>query len=856
MNTTKTLRLGFIMGGGVSLGTFSGAALSEAIKQQLVYGQYDTGEVDEQGQPIFQSYDKVEIDVFSGASAGAISLAIMLRVLVNPRDKFSFLGFRSYEQMREVLDFRLNKQFGERAAQMKATQPQKYEQLLAAQTLQEFQEKVWAKEVDLDRLLGTGAHHKDLSDKASLLDRSVIDNLGKQLFKFEGAAEDRLAHRTLLAKRVLFGCTLANFSHSFQKGHQPLDKDTTEQALLAALNDSSVARVHSELRVFDLNFDTIIANQSQHFPLRWLQYHEGDPLHIQQQDTVGNSYNKTINTLTDNEVWREITATVIASAAVPLAFEPVVLTRYRHEFGAQWAPALIHKDSYAFTYVDGGVFNNEPLQEALRLAATIDNADSKTSFDRQLIFVDPNVSELEQQFRIASHEKLRVGRSLFSNKMRVTPKSAVARMFGSLTHLISAMANEAQSIEVNRLSSVLEQFKQRDHLRAVYRQMLTGLPDNEQLLQMRQFAKGALDKIRKELYLPAIQLQLQQELLRVIEEERVYLQDKLPLDDERALVDVVNAFCYLPEPVSLPHAQALVYVLSCLQLDIALKLIINNSSPTIVPIAPFDFYNKRATGESWQLMPLPGKGLGGFTGFASAKASQYEIAYGKYCAAYILQRLQLTAATNNSLALPAPFDYQCLEGDLPKQVQGAIVKRLKEMIPSSVARLFPFLNRYLNDSIRRFISNNIQVGNARNIFEFRIRVPNDLYVLKGFAADGQADQNQTLQALSIHGAYYLVTKINYNFGEEQWVGANTNFMQQLYIEQSKFLDDVPALQIELPVMTVNSDAYLSPNPVFEIDIRSVLQLQQAKDISANNWTFLSEVLPLDQHLWGADKWSS
>jgi hypothetical protein len=502
------------------------------------------------------------------------------------------------------------------------------------------------------------------------------------------------------------------------------------------------------------------------------------------------------------------------------------------------------------------VFNNEPIQEALRLAATIDNTPSKVNFDRQLIFVDPNVSELEQQFRIASHEKLRVGRSLFSNKMRVTPKSAAARMFGSMTHLISALANEAQSIEVNRLSGVLEQFKQREHLRAVYRQTLTGLPDNEQLLQMRQFAKEALDKIRKKLYLPAIQLQLQQELLRVIEEESSYLEDKLPLNDERALVDVVNAFCYLPEPATLPHAQALVYALSCLQLDIALNLIGNNSSPTIVPIAPFDFYHVPKAGESWQLMPLPGKGLGGFTGFASAKASQYEIAYGKYCAAYILQSLQLTEAANNSLVLPAPFDYQYLEGDLPKQVQGAMVKRLKEMIPSSVARLFPFLNRYINDSIERFITNNIQVGRLRNIFEFRIRVPNDLYVLKGFLPNGQPDRNQTLQALSIHGAYYLVTKINYNFGEELWVGTHTNFMQQLYIEQSKFLEDVPALQIELPVMTTKSDAYLSPNPVFEIDIRSVLQLQQVRDISASNWTFLSDVLPLDQHLWGPDKWSS
>lgn len=855
MKTTKTLRLGFIMGGGVSLGTFSGAALSEAIKQQLVYGQYKTEEVDEKGKPIYKPYDQVELDVFSGASAGAISLALMLRILVNPRDKFRFLGFRSYEQMREVLDFRLARQFGERLEHIKATQPHKYEQLLAAQTLQEFQEKVWAKEVDLDRLLGTGAHHKDLSDTASFLDRTIVDELGKSLFRFDKNTEERLAHRTLLGKRVLFGCTLANLSHTLKKGSTQPPKEDQEQSLLAALNDSSVARVHSETRVFDLNFDTIIEDQSRYFPLRWVQYHEGEALDIAQKDPKGNSYPKTIQSLTDNEVWKEIAATAIASAAVPFAFEPVVLTRYRHEFGQQWAPALGNKDSYPFTYVDGGVFNNEPVQEALRLAAYIDNSTPKEDFERQLIFVDPDVTELEHQFRIQAHEKLSVGRSLFSSKMKVSAKSSAARLFSSLTHLLSAVLNEAQSIEVDRLSVVLEQFKQRDQLRAFYRQTLSGIPEKEQLLDMRTFAQEALDKVRVSLHLPAVQLQLQQELLRVIEEEQEFLEGKLPLNDERALVDAVNAFCYLPDPTTVAHTQALVFALSCLNLDIALQLIGKNTHPTIVPIAPFDFYNNNPT-EAWELMPLPGKGMAGFTGFASAEASRYEVAYGKYCAARILQSLQLIEPTAQSVPLPPRFDPRQLEGSLQEQVQQSIVKRLKEMIPSSFTTILPFLNGYLKESVQRFVADNIQVGGHCSHFEFRIRVPNEVYVLKGFDADGQADRHQSLQALSIHGAYYLVAKVAYDFVEEQWTGTHTNFMQQLYVEQSKFLEDVPALQLELPVMTVQNDAYLSPHPVFEADVRQALQLPQAQDLGADVWIFSSDVLPLDQHLWGSNKWSS
>jgi len=77
---SKTLKLGFAMGGGVSLGTFSGAALSETIKQAVLRAGYHSND---NGEEVFQEYDKVVIDVFAGASAGSMSLAIMLRGLAH-----------------------------------------------------------------------------------------------------------------------------------------------------------------------------------------------------------------------------------------------------------------------------------------------------------------------------------------------------------------------------------------------------------------------------------------------------------------------------------------------------------------------------------------------------------------------------------------------------------------------------------------------------------------------------------------------------------------------------------------------------------------------------------------------------
>ena len=839
------------MGGGVSLGTFSGAALSEAIKQQIVYGQYDTGQKDAQGAPIFAPYDRVEIDVFSGASAGAISLAIMLRILINPRDKFRFLGYRSYEDLREALEQKLSAQFEGALIELKMQYPQKYEQLLAAQTIQEFQEKVWSKEVDLDRLLGTGAFDKDLTQSPSFMDRSVVDKLGIELFQFKIPAKERLQHKILLADRVLFGCTLANLSHTLQKGQTPHFQHDQKPSLIQALNDSSVDRIHSELRVFDLNFKTIQPTDGRYYPLRWVQYHEAEDAILKQEDDHGNAYAKTVQNLNKNDVWREITATAIASAAVPFAFEPVVLNRYRYEFSSQWAEELKDKESYPFTYVDGGIFNNEPVKEAMRLASYIDTTNLDKNFERQLIFVDPDVTELENQFRIHLHEKLSIGRSIFSTKAKVTPKPTLLRIISGMTHILSAILNEAQSIEVGKISEVLEQFEYRQQMRSFYQNTIQGIPSDEQLIQMRDFAIQHLSRVREKLCLPANTLQIQHEFIRIVKEERAFLEAYLPIDDERELVDKINEFVYVPNPSQVDNVQYWVFVLSCLTLDISMNLVGKTSHTKLVPIAPFNFYEE---GAELSLMALPGKGMAGFTGFASYAASSYEIDYGKYCARRILQELELTIDNEQQLPCPPAFDYSQFDGMLKEEVRTAIVKRVKEMVPPSFATIMPFLGGYLNESVQYFVNNNMN-GNARTCsFEFHIRVPNESYMLKGFHSNGTPNSKKNLYPISIHGDFYLITKINYNFDEEQWMGAHTNFMQNISIDKAKLFEDLPALSIELPAMSVTSEGYSSPNPIFKMDARASLNMPNYVELSSKSWELVSDIKPLDAHLWGKDRW--
>ena len=837
------------MGGGVSLGTFSGAALSEAIKQQIVYGQYDTGKKDPNGKAILKPFEKITIDLFSGASAGAVSLAIMLRILVNPKDKFHLLGYRSYPKMRTDLEQKLAQQFGSILIDFKKEYPEKYEQLIAAQTIQEFQELIWSKKVNVDRFLGTGAFEKNMSDHAGFFDRSVIEELARDVFQFQTRSA-RLTNRVLLGDRVLFACTLANLSHTLKSSKRTHLSDTKKPSLIKALNDSSVDRIHSELRVFDLNFKTIHPSDHASFPLKWVQYHDASNLLLVQKDGEGNSYNKIIENLNSNNVWREITATAIASSAFPFAFEPVVLNRYRFEYGSSWSKELSGKESYPFTYVDGGIFNNEPVKDAFRLASFMDHSLEDKNFERQLIFVDPDVSDLENHFKIQAHEKLSVGRSIFSSKAKVSQKPPIIRILSGMTHILSAILNEAQSIEVGKITSLLEKFEHRDHHRRLLQNCIQHTCSEEQLNESIKFLKHELNKIREKLNLPLNALSLENEFRRIVHEDTAYLKTMLP-EAPKDIDEAIHKFLLAKNKSKDTYLKAWLYILNCISLDVSLNLIAKTSQAKLIPIAPFNFYN---IDEQYELMSLPGNGLAGFSGFASEAASNYEVAYGKFCANKIMEELELIAPNNQILPCPPPFDYSCYNVDIRTDLKNSIVKRFKEMLPYSVAKILPFLDGYLNESIQSFVDKNINGNSKISYFEFRIKVNNDRFSLRGFDEEGNKAHSKSIHPIQIHGDYFLITKLLFDFDEHQWMGTQTKYMQSFYLDKIKFFDDIPSVSIELPIMNVHSEAYLSPNPIFIADATAALNTEKMIDLNAACWELINEIAPLDEHLWGIDRW--
>ncbi|MCZ6806033.1 MAG: patatin-like phospholipase family protein, partial [Deltaproteobacteria bacterium] len=92
----------------------------------------------------------------------------------------------------------------------------------------------------------------------------------------------------------------------------------------------------------------------------------------------------------DPATWVEIREAAIASGNFPFAFAP-------HELPSDEEPWRGHDlDPFPgeFTYIDGGLFNNEPLGEAVRLARKLDGTLERPGLDpaRKFLLVDANLN--------------------------------------------------------------------------------------------------------------------------------------------------------------------------------------------------------------------------------------------------------------------------------------------------------------------------------------------------------------------------------------------------------------------------------------------------------------------------------
>ncbi len=817
----RELRLAFAMGGGVSLGTFSGAALSQALKLAILRG------VDAGGTP----YDKVVVDVFSGASAGAMALAIMLRSLV-----------ARTEMQEKAAEARLREEFGGEFTRLDEC---RRADLVAAQVMQDVQREIWGEEVTIEGLLGLGSDGSPISSTrarmrstAGVLDRGFLEELARGRLGFD---EKRgLGDRRVLSDRVLFACALSNLTPIVADARHDLDAvDVGMRGLL----DGLTSRTHRELRVFDLNFTTLSAEEVKDpniYPRRWIRYHADAKVEGK------------FGSLTSQRCWGRIAATVIAAGAFPGAFEPVVLERMAFEYGADsWPPELAGKTSYNFTFVDGGVFNNEPIREAFRMAAHIDAQYPEELCDRRIIFVDPAVDgDGPTVLDLPVHRRTELRRRSFFGLKHwyETPESSsLDRLLPHLGSLGVAILDEARAIEDDKVFLTRKRFELRDRVRSY----ITSLPpipaDNARLRGLQLFIVGILRADTINAAIPAGGLTLRTELRRVLTEEHACENDPARKALLGQMLANVESLVPTPKRGPIPHLDELHRMLLFIAMDLAMGLEGKHANSKLIAIAPMIDV---ASGSDARIVRLPGGLVYGFGGFTSRIPGRFEIPFARRCAREFLEGCGLiTPATplgNPPSREPVGLTEEeeaSYRKDLHRGL-GLLGARIAAMLAEShMMPLPPFIDRIALHIVGGLIEKKMRELEPRAEelvgFDFEIIVPDDRFVIG--TGRGASDR---IEPIGGNGGWRIPLRgscaLNGSDGQApRWAGpfiAAGPDRIELHRNGRLFC------YVLLPPSARLREARSLPGALFRVGL---LQAHEGAAIGDGAWELVSTVTPLD-----------
>ncbi|HET7584660.1 MAG TPA: patatin-like phospholipase family protein [Gemmatimonadaceae bacterium] len=833
---SRDLRLAFAMGGGASLGTFSGAALSEVLKLVLLRG------VDADGVP----YDRVVVDVFSGASAGAMALAVMLRALVH----------RTPEQERDALD-RLRVQCGD---ELNALAAPRLRELVAAQVVQDLQERVWTREISIARLLGhapTG--DRTLRYAGGIVDRGAVEEIARDVIGFPDRAT--LDERLLLADRVLYACTLANVTAILVDARTDLndvyqDVRGNEPGLLG-FTDGLTSRTHRELRVFDLNFARVGVRKTRQrdvYPARWCRYHDAP----EDEGRIG--------ALSARHTWAKIAATAVAAGAFPFAFEPVVLTRHDYEYGDELWPRELRTagvTEFPFTYIDGGAFNNEPVREAFRLAAFIDAAPAERPFDRRIIFVDPNfgpddVDEdpLATDFAVPVHVRFALrDPDIFGSLdgFDLVRRSTLDRLIPHVGSVLGAVLDEATVVEADKVFLVRKRFALRDRIRTFIAATLGTTADAALFKQLSQFCDEQLARQSTEDAIPPGPITLEQELERVIAEE-ARADAKSPL---APLAGKADAFLDRADRSADPHARAWMLALLFVAVDLIMELEGKHEHSRLVAIAPVLGVKDARTARR---VKLPGGRVNGFGGFMSPVPNAHEIRLARHCAREMLEMCGLVR--EGARAEPTPDEFlsteqeRAYQKDLELGMQavaarvGALVREgtLLDRIPGVQGIVKSLLAGYVEKMVKQLAVPQV----PRHRFELRVRVPDKHFELDG---KGFGDRDVGPVRVDDEGAWHLVTYANWERDgapgtKRRWHGPLLDAEhQRIPIDHDGAVPgfDRRFCTLALPDAKLVAQAMRLPNPIF---LATLTPQDRGNALAADRWSLLPGVTPLETTIFG------
>lgn len=684
----RKLRLAFAMGGGVSLGAFSGAALSELLKLVLLAKDKD--------DPARFRWDSVELDVLSGASAGALSLLIMIRALAAPgvlgveREDGTTLGWATAEgNLAKWLKARgLDSKEGDYGKE-------RWRDLVAAQLVQDTEHFAWVEEIDFARL-SMGSRRR--THEAGLLDQEAVLSIARKVMGFrKGAGPDATLGiagqpRVLLGRRVLFACSLTNL--------QPVLEDFSDKAPKASqagLRDGFRNLTHRESRVFDLGFGDVEDNDIRSY---WIRYR------------MANSESGTSAPLDAQSAWARMTATAVACGAFPFAFEPVVLPRADYEYrdgiwgkelGKPAAAAEERKgirgmypveaegvrEHVCFAYTDGGVFNNEPIREAFRLASFIDAQYPDEEVERMVLFVDPAVSEELPRTPLAYLARYHRDTLLKDILGEGFAASKTMRRLASMAmQMVGALRNEASGVEAAKVFATEDRFQDRDALVAAMLRSYgansdgSGLPDDlpeplaEGLRALgRKVAGRILAKANGDMF-PTGGQTLESELRLKLSATRAAFKAMAAIrpEPQREAKEIVQFVGGGPGKGWM--AKPLLEVVVDDMMDLTGKSV----AAKLIAVGPFQSVPSANGGKAVPL-PLLGDGTAAFDGFFSREIREHDFAAGQFCAAVGLGAWDPSLSRNPG---PAPNSDLVARRTRPQVADGR--KKLIEMAVAAIGR--------------------------------------------------------------------------------------------------------------------------------------------------------------------------
>lgn len=865
------LKLAFAMGGGVSLGTFSGSALTEAIKLAVLNAIEGNA-----------GYDKVEIDVFSGASAGSLSLAVMLRAL----------SWRTQEE-EEAAESRLANEYPVQWAKASAPQKQDLKQaLIAAQVAQDLQYRAWVELVTLDQLLGGNNPERELAMKSSagLLDSRAIHKIAQELV-IPPDGSKVIWERRLLADRCLYACALTSLTPFRADGRSLFAAGNTPPP--PGLEDALTSRYHNDLRVFDIHLGkpltqddvdeaenqavSFVNNPQKEYPApsyppRWYRLHDAEKI------------NK-VGEWKARESWAEIAATAIASGAFPGAFDPVVLRRFAWEYGwevnrmnsgnaeaesvnnkSAWPKPFQEKriDQHPFAYIDGGVFNNEPLREAFRMASFLDCRDDPDGYQRWFLFVDPSVSPENDILQVPALREFGSGEKRWLNAWSPSSgerRPTLTRLLGLVGNLVGVLLHQGRCREADKVVAVRDNFKLRTAFRNSTAELVKTISETTAETIRAELIDGcaALLASWPEAMIPPGEGTQVGELKRVIleEHEKLYGSAANYIQFAEDYIDVGKGF--LVAGISRNY-QTWVWLHLAVYFDLALGLDGKRETTGLVPITPY-----QTAKNSQDLIPLKllGDPMSAFAGFMSTGAREHDFKAGRYCAGLFLKREN--KIPNNCaylVNLPQKSSQDAYRQDLIDGVE-RLKARLTDVVNDVIAPLpaapvlgLTGIDKILSANIEQIVEERYNPSSApcqRMDFELFIIIPEGISLEIDGPGPRDRDSSASRVILGTTPKLALVTALSYDSQTQRWEGGALHGSQtgaRIYIDKPGLsLGHWAILRVPNPQESSKllKEAATHLRPVLVVDLEDINNRPTSANqvIGGDLWDVIENAVPLD-----------